>query len=204
LSGFRTSRSHYKISTPGTQGADNATVRLDLDNEPQPDGLLFIDPDKGGQVVIDKDGYVVNGPELIAEISASSVSIDLNKELPVYRRNRVREYIVWRVYDEVIDWFYLEGDDYVPILADEAGVRKSRVFPGLWLDGPAMLRGDLAVVMAILQQGLASAEHVEFGDDSGRSDIIWVNGQDRMSLRPNDAVKPYPALPELVLPPTKK
>ena len=39
----------YKIATPGVTGADNASVRLDLDNEPQPDAVLFIDPASGGQ-----------------------------------------------------------------------------------------------------------------------------------------------------------
>src|SRR5262245_24875327 len=34
----------YRASTPGVLAADNCTVRLDLDNEPQPDGLLMIDP----------------------------------------------------------------------------------------------------------------------------------------------------------------
>ncbi len=153
---------NFQAFTPGTEGADNATVRLDLNNEPQPDGFLFIDPDKGGQVSIDEDGYVIDGPELIAEISASSVSIDLKKKLSVYRRNKVREYIVWRVYDEEIDWFFLDRDDYLPIPADEAGIRKSRVFPGLWLDAAAMLRGDMMAVMAVLQEGLASSEHAEF------------------------------------------
>ena len=34
----------YEANTPGVEASDNVTVRLDLDNEPQPDALLFIDP----------------------------------------------------------------------------------------------------------------------------------------------------------------
>src|SRR2546421_625978 len=33
---------HYQAFTPGVRGSDNATVRLDLNNEPQPDEVLFI------------------------------------------------------------------------------------------------------------------------------------------------------------------
>src|SRR6266545_2669427 len=32
----------YSAATPGVRHGDNATVRLDLDNEPQPDALLRI------------------------------------------------------------------------------------------------------------------------------------------------------------------
>src|SRR3954468_24044894 len=48
----------YKGMTPGVIGGDNATARLDLDNEPQPDALLMIDPKLGGQATINKDDYV--------------------------------------------------------------------------------------------------------------------------------------------------
>ena len=88
--------------------ADNASVRLDLDNEPQPDAVLFIDPAKGGQARISVDDYIEEAPELVAEIASSSASYDLNTKLNVYRRNGVREYIVWRVLDRQIDWFVLE------------------------------------------------------------------------------------------------
>src|SRR6476620_5701958 len=33
---------YYEAHTPGVEASDNVTVRLDLDNEPQPDALLFI------------------------------------------------------------------------------------------------------------------------------------------------------------------
>src|SRR5262245_18621909 len=49
---------HYWAHTPGVQAADNTTIRLDIDNEPQPDGLLLILPTHGGQAQIDADDYV--------------------------------------------------------------------------------------------------------------------------------------------------
>jgi hypothetical protein len=44
---------------------------------------------------------------------------------------------------------------------EEAGPR-SAVSPGRWLEPAALLRGDLATVLALVQQGLASPEHAEF------------------------------------------
>ncbi len=153
---------HYEAFTPGVSGADNATVRLDLDNEPQPDALLIIDPAKGGQARISADDYIEHAPELVLEVAASSVSIDMKKKLPVYRRNGVREYIVWRVFDEAIDWFVLREGIYEQIPADSQGIHKSTVFPGLWLDAAALLRGDMATVFKVVQQGLSSPEHEQF------------------------------------------
>jgi hypothetical protein len=39
----------YKISTPGVELGDNPTVPLDSDNEPQPDAVLLINENCGGQ-----------------------------------------------------------------------------------------------------------------------------------------------------------
>lgn len=148
----------YLAFTPGVDAGDNATIRLDLDNEPQPDAFLRILPECGGQSW--NDGrYIGGAPELIAEVAASSASYDLHDKLHAYRRNGVREYLVWRVLDRAIDWFALRHERYEPISADRL---RSEVFPGLWLDAAALLRGDLAQVLALLQQGLASPEHAEF------------------------------------------
>jgi Uma2 family endonuclease len=152
----------YEASTPGVQASDNSTVRLDLDNEPQPDALLFIDPACGGQARIDAEEYIAGAPELVAEVASSSASYDLHAKLRVYRRNGVREYIVWRVLEREIDWFVLRAGQYERIPLDAAGLYRSEVFPGLWLDPAALLRGDLATVLAVVQRGLASPEHAAF------------------------------------------
>jgi Uma2 family endonuclease len=153
---------HYEAGTPGVEAGAESTVRLDLDNEPQPDALLFIDPACGGQAHIDADDYITGAPELVAEVASSSVSYDLHVKLRVYRRNGVREYIVWRVLDREIDWFVLRAGQYEPMPRDAEGFYRSEVFPGLWLDSAALLRGDLATVLAVVQRGLASPEHAAF------------------------------------------
>jgi Uma2 family endonuclease len=153
---------YYEAHTPGVEASDNVTVRLDLDNEPQPDALLFIDPTCGGQARIDADGYIEDAPELVAEVASSSASYDLHAKLRVYRRNGVREYIVWRVLEREIDWFVLRAGQYERLSLGAEGLYCSEVFPGLWLDPAALLRGDLATVLAVVQRGLASPEHAAF------------------------------------------
>jgi Uma2 family endonuclease len=154
----------YQAKTPGIQGGDNGTVRLDLDNEPQPDVFLRILPTHGGQSRISDDDYVEGAPELVVEVTATTAAYDLHDKLNAYRRNGVREYVVWRTQDEDIDWFILRGGQYERLQADEQGVTRSEVFPGLRLDTKAMLASDLARVLDVLQQGLASDAHRAFVD----------------------------------------
>ena len=83
----------YAEQTPGTMSCDNATVRLDLENEVQPDALLLIE--SGGQTKSGSSRYIEGPPELIAEVASSSVSRDLHSKLALYRRHGVLEYIVF-------------------------------------------------------------------------------------------------------------
>jgi hypothetical protein len=46
--------------------------------------------------------------------------------------------------------------------ADVDGLWRSRIFPGLWLDGQALLAGNLQQVLSRLQQGLNSPERKQF------------------------------------------
>lgn len=154
----------YRAFTQGVLAGDNSTIRLDLDNEPQPDGILFIDPKLGGQAQMDADGYVAGAPEMAVEIASTSASIDLGIKLHVYRRNQVREYVVWRVLDRAIDWFVLRHSQFERLAMTAEGIFRSETFPGLWLDAAALVSGDLPRVHQVLQQGLASAEHAAFMD----------------------------------------
>ncbi|OUC13335.1 MAG: hypothetical protein B0A82_17770 [Alkalinema sp. CACIAM 70d] len=152
----------YKVSTPGLELGIEPTVRLDMGNEPQPDATLFISEACGGQARLSPDDYIEGAPELLAEIAGSSVAIDLGDKKQAYQRNGVQEYIVWRVYDRAIDWFVLESGVYTLLPLDDAGVLRSRIYPGLWLSINAMLSGEMQAVMATLQAGLRSAEHAAF------------------------------------------
>jgi Uma2 family endonuclease len=152
----------YRTFTPGVEVADNSTTLLDLDNDPQPDACLYVLPSHGGRVMLNEKEYIVGAPELIIEVSGSSVSYDLNAKLNAYRRNGVREYLVHRVYDGAFDWFVLREGQYERLALDGQGIFQSREFPGLWLKPDALLAGDLAEVLRTLQSGLASPEHQSF------------------------------------------
>lgn len=152
----------YEAMTPGVALGVEPTVRLDLDNEPQPDAVLIIIPEVGGQTRISEDDYIEGPPELVVEIAASSVAIDLHGKKQAYRRNGVREYIVWQVLDQELSWFSLEQGEYLELLPNEEGILKSRVFPGLWLAVNELLTGNMQVVLNVLQAGLQSVEHADF------------------------------------------
>jgi Uma2 family endonuclease len=149
-------------ATPGVEVLAVTTVRLDPDNEVEPDALLRIDTSYGGQSRVDDEGYIAGPPELVVEIAASSSAYDLHEKKNAYRRNGVQEYVVWRVYDHALDWFVLEAGRYGTQAPDEQGVYASRVFPGLRLAGAALLAGDLAAVLAELQAGLQSPAQEAF------------------------------------------
>lgn len=133
---------------PEAEAFPGVTVRLDADNEVQPDlVLLRLLPGER-----DEAAYVDRTPELVVEVSGSTVSFDLHDKMNVYRRAGVQEYIVWRVYDGAIDWFELRDGKYERMAPDERGIIESSVFPGLRLDVAKMLAGDLAGVLAEQQR----------------------------------------------------
>jgi Uma2 family endonuclease len=152
----------YRIATPGVNLGIEPTVRLDQDNEPQPDAVLLIDQSLGGQSRLTEDDYIEGAPELVVEIAASSAAYDLHDKKKAYRRNGIQEYIVWQILENQLDWFRLIESEYVPLEANADGNLQSQVMPGLWLAVPALLAGDMSQVMAVLQTGLNSPEHTEF------------------------------------------
>lgn len=156
----------YKISTPVVQLAIEPTVRLDLDNEPQPDAVLMIEA--GVQARLSEDDYIEGAPELVAEIAASSAAIDLGDKKRAYRRNGIKEYIVWQVFEQKLDWFCLQEGEYISLPIDKNGVIKSLVFPGLWLAVNDLLSGNMGQVLAVLQEGLAVSEHEAFVQGLGK------------------------------------
>lgn len=153
---------NYEVLTPGVALGVEPTVRLDLDNEPQPDAILIITPEAGGQTRLSEDDYIEGAPELVVEIAASSTAIDLHGKKQAYRRNGVKEYIVWQVLDQKLTWFSLEEGEYLELAPDQNGILRSRVFPGLWLAVNELLTGNMQSVLNVLQAGLQSVEHKAF------------------------------------------
>jgi hypothetical protein len=56
----------------------------------------------------------------------------------------------------------LQQGEYVSLPVDENNVIRSRVFPELWLAAGDLLAGNMARVLSVLQEGLATPEHATF------------------------------------------
>jgi len=152
----------YTAATPGVRLGDNTTVRLDFENEVQPDALLRLDPALGGRSRITEDDYLEGPPELIVEIAASSASYDVHVKRRVYARSGVQEYLAVQMYERRIDWFVLCEGVYETLAPGEDGVLRSEAFPGLWLHSDAFWAGDLAAILDTLRQGVESPTWAEF------------------------------------------
>jgi Uma2 family endonuclease len=151
----------YKAATPGCAGANNATWLMTEDSAPQPDTSLRILPEYGGQSRI-QGRYAAGAPEFLAEICISSTAYDLHQKLEVYEEAGVQEYLAVLMREREVRWHRLAAGHFEVVPAPEEGIYRSAVFPGLWLDAPALLAGNLARVLAVLNDGINSAEHRAF------------------------------------------
>ena len=152
----------YVAATPGTDFGDNATVRLDLENEVQPDAFLRLLENVGGQSKIDEDDFLEGAPELVVEVAATSAAYDLYEKLRIYRRNGVQEYLVLLAYEQETRWFRLVEGEYVQMSPDKDGVIRSQVFPGLHFQPERFWIDDLVGLLQTLQAGLDSEKHQAF------------------------------------------
>ena len=105
---------------------------------------------------------LVTAPELVVEIVGSSRAYDLHQKKGAYRRNGIQEYLVWITDENRVLWWELREGEYRELSPDSDKLLKSRVFPGLWLDAEALVRGDMKTVLASGRRGLDSAEHAAF------------------------------------------
>ena len=156
----------YKTATPGTATGHNTTTFLP-DETPQPDLNLRILPEYGGKSWVE-DKYLAGIPEFLAEICRSSAPYDLRLKLELYQSAGIPEYLAILLDKQEIRWHVLKDGRYQLLAPDADGIHRSRVFPGLWLDGKAFLAGNMQQVLAKLQAGLNSAEHQAFTAELAR------------------------------------
>jgi hypothetical protein len=157
----------YSVHTPGTASGHNITSLL-LDETPQPDVNLRLLREYGGGSWEGADTYLHGIPELLAEICASSASYDLHVKLDIYQEAKVPEYLAVLLYEREIRWHFLTQGKYELLQPGADGVWRSRVFPGLWLDGAALLAGNMLQVLSKLQEGCNSPEHRTFVEELAR------------------------------------
>ncbi len=137
-----------------------STTILSEESEPQPDLTLRIRSNFGGQSRETEGRYVQGAPELIAEISHNTHAIDLHDKRKVYQAAGVQEYIVLNLEDVELVWFDFAAQGL--IVPDKKGIARSRVFPGLWINVPALLADDGQKLIATLNRGLKSPAHAAF------------------------------------------
>jgi Uma2 family endonuclease len=151
----------YRIATKGLRGGKNSTVILGPFSEAQPDGHIRIHQALGGQTRIDR-GFIVGAPELMIEVARTSRKYDLNEKKADYELAGVCEYIVVELDPDRLHWFILRNGQFEDLPVDGDGIHRSQVFPGLWLDGAALLAEDMVRVMEVLGQGIQAPEHAVF------------------------------------------
>jgi len=150
----------YIAATPGTASGHNTTSFL-LEDTPQPDLYLRLLPESGGKSWVEEK-YLQGVPELLAEICRSSASYDLHVKLDLYQAAGIPEYLAILLFEREVRWHALVNGRYQLLPADADGLWRSRIFPGLWLDGQALLAGNLQQVLSRLQEGINSPEHKQF------------------------------------------
>src|SRR5262249_14219646 len=127
----------------------------------QPDGLLRILPEFGGQTLNDPK-FVAGVPELIVEVAHTSRYTDLGPKFDEYERLGVLEYVVRSVEPDEVLWFVLRAGRFVDHSAGSDGIYRSEVFPGLWLDPNALLASDVRRLQSVVERGCATPEHAAF------------------------------------------
>jgi len=143
---------HYAMYHPTLIGSDNATIRLNGDNDPQPDLCLLR---VNGQTHFDDDGFIVGAPEMIVEVAGSSASYDFSEKRDVYESAGVGEYLVFETIEGRIAWWQSKDGQFVDILP-EGVIYKSVLFPGLWLDADALRSASSVKLIQTLQKGIES------------------------------------------------
>jgi Uma2 family endonuclease len=123
----------YEAATPGVEIATNITAILGEESEPQPDAMLRILTEYGGQSHYNEDDYLVGAPELVAEVAHSSRAIDMNRKRLDYLEAGVQEYIVLCVEEQELYWFHFPSRRRLK--ADRQGCGSRASFPGCgWTD----------------------------------------------------------------------
>jgi hypothetical protein len=150
----------YASQTPGVQVASHATAILGEESESRPDLAMRLLPEYGGQSRLNVDQYEEGAPELLAEIAHSTRAIALHQKRRDYERAGVIEYMVLCIEERELRWFHFPSGEM--LMPNRRGVCHSRVFPGLWLDVPALLERDTNRLLATVRRGLGSREHAAF------------------------------------------
>jgi len=153
--------SEYIDSSEAFDGADVTTMKLGPLDAPEPDLVMFVKPEYGGQVRIDRKGYIVGAPEFVIEIANTTKAMDLGTKKQSYELAGVREYCVILVKESRVIWF-IRGRKHFTEMKAKDGIFRSVVFPGLWLGEKELFGKSSKPLLEILQLGMSTPEHAAF------------------------------------------
>lgn len=153
----------YTEATPGCQSGADANWAM-FGDALRPHHYLRLSEKCGGQSFAE-DEFWRGAPELLVEVAAESASSGLNWLEASYAKAGVKEYLVVLLEEKEVHWGRAaltaeKGFDELPVEPD--GLIRSQVFPGLWLNPPALLEGDATQLMKTLESGLLTPAHAEF------------------------------------------
>ncbi len=138
----------YASRRPELRLLSKATVRLDEDNEPQPDACVIRSDH------VREDGFLKGAPLFVAEAAYSSASYDLHQKKELFRRYSCQEYLVAVEHSQEVYWFRNVEGRFEPIAPKQPGIYESVLFPGLVLDANALFAEDLARLLGTLEDSL--------------------------------------------------
>ncbi len=99
---------------------------------------------------------------MIVEVAKATRYIDLGPKLADYEQAGVQEYIVRALGPDEILWFEQRQGALTHKPLDADGIYRLTVFPGLWLDPQALVKGDRRRLRNVLDLGCATPEHAAF------------------------------------------
>jgi len=153
---------YYRAAVPGVRVADNASVGLDDENAVQPDVTMMLEGRHGGRATITPADYVEGSPELVAEVAASSASVDTHEKLAA-----TGAMVSWNTSSGASSTASSTG--WPCGMANMWHYRRTpREFveascsPAFGLTRRRCCAATLARVLDVLRQGMASAEHAAF------------------------------------------
>lgn len=149
----------YCMKSLGVESGTNGTWLMS-GSAPQPDCAIRILPEFGGHTTV-KGGLVSGAPEFVVEVCHSSRAYDLGPKLSLYQIAGVGEYLAILVEEGRFEWRILVNGSY-ELMTPDAGVYRSQILPGLWINSSAFWNEDSPTLLQTLEAGLASQEHQDF------------------------------------------
>lgn len=152
---------YYAEQVPVLVAMRNVTTILGPKSELQPDLSLVIPPEFGGQTQTDNE-WLRGAPEIVGEVADETRYVDLGPKLEDYERAGVREYVVRALEPDAVYWYLMRNGRFEDLPPGPDGIYRSEVFPGLWLDPRALIRGDRRRLREVVELGCATPEHAAY------------------------------------------